>query len=128
MDQGDVALLIFAAVTVGMLGQGWVEFLEHKQRKQAMEVIKAAIEAGREPPAEMYELLRGGSILQTTKKAPWTEVVVFASLAVGFLLAFALMPSAETGEPRMPFLVIGVTMAAASLGCLALALFRRDKR
>jgi len=127
MDQGDVALLIFAAVSVGVLSQGWVEYLEHKQRKQAMDVIKASIEAGREPPAEMYAMLRTSSS-EMMKKPPWTEVIVFASLAVGFLLAFALMPSTETGEPRMPFLVIGITMAATSLGCLALALFRRDKR
>ncbi|GAM99725.1 hypothetical protein U91I_03380 [alpha proteobacterium U9-1i] len=130
MDQFGIAFFIFAAVVVGMVGQGWVSLLEHHQRKQAMDVIKTAIEAGREPPAEIYEILRKSSS-DLNNKPPWTEVVVFTALGIGFLLAYGVMPSAETGEPRMPFLVIGVTMVASAIGCLLLALFRpgrnRDK-
>lgn len=127
MDQADVALLIFAAVTVGVFGQGWLEFLEHQQRKQAMEIIKTALQAGRDAPPEVYEILRRPPA-DMMRKPPWTEALVFGALAFGFLLAYFVMPSADTGEPRMPFLVIGLTMGVTSLGCVALALFRRDKR
>jgi hypothetical protein len=77
-----------------------------------------AIEHGKEPPAIVYqEVARGGG-----RNAPWTEVVVFTSLAVGFWIAFA---NAAGDERRATaFLVVAATMSVGALGCLLLALLR----
>jgi len=111
-----VAFFIFAAVTISMVGAGWSQWLEHKRRSQAMDVIKAAIEAGKEPPAIVYE-----QIQKTNQaKAPWSEVVVFTALGFGFWIAF----SQADGDSRTAFLVVASTMTVTALGCLALAIMR----
>lgn len=109
-------LLIFGAIAVGMIAQGWVSFLEHQRRRATLDVIKAAIQAGREPPPELYALLRKDSV----PRAPWGEAFVFGVLAIGFWLAFALLAD----ERRMAFLVIAITMTVTSLGSLAFAILR----
>ncbi len=114
-----VALFIFGAVTVAMIGAGWSQLLEHHRRKQAMDVIKAAIEAGREAPPIVYEqLAKAGQ-----SKPPWGEVVVFSGLGFGFWIAFA---NAD-GDDRTAFLVVAATMTVTALGCLALAIMRPDR-
>ena len=117
MEKWAVALLIFAAVTVAMIAQGWVSFLEHQRRRQAMDVIKAAIEAGKEAPPIVYEQLRK----EDEPKSPWTEVIVFTALSAGFWFAF----SQSEGNQRTAFLVIAATMTVAAIGCLVLGLIRR---
>lgn len=116
MEDWMVALLIFGAIAVSMLGAGWSQYLEHQRRKQAMEVIKAAIEAGKEAPPIVYEQLAKS----TQAKAPWGEVVVFTALGFGFWIAFA---NAD-GEQRTAFMVVAATMTVTALGCLALAIMR----
>ncbi|MGD9965740.1 MAG: hypothetical protein AB7T59_04420 [Hyphomonadaceae bacterium] len=115
MDEWTVIFVVFGAVTLGMIGAGWAQLLEHHRRKQALEVIKSAIEAGKEPPRELYAL-----ISKADAKAPWGEVVVFTALSFGFWIAFA---QAEGGE-RTAFLVVAATMTITALGCLGLALLR----
>ncbi|MDZ4691365.1 hypothetical protein [Terricaulis sp.] len=109
-----VALFIFGAVAISMLGAGWSQWLEHKRRAQAMDIIKAALEAGREPPPILYEQLGKTN----TSKPPWSEFVVFTALGFGFWIAYA------TADPdrQTAFLVIASTMTVTALGCLALAL------
>ena len=119
MENWMVALFIAVAVTIGMIGQGWVSWLEHKRRSQTLDVIKTALQAGREPPPLLYEQLRQAD----RAKPPWSEVVVFGALGFGFWIAFA---NAE-GEHRTAFLVIAATMTLTSLGCLGLALMRPDR-
>lgn len=121
MDEWLVALFIFGAITVAMVGQGWISLLEHQRRKQAMDVIKAAIEAGKEPPPVIYDQLGDSGL---TGKPPWTEVVIFTALGFGFWVAYA---TAEEGD-RTAFLVVASTMTVTALGCLALALFRPGAR
>lgn len=123
MEQWMIALLIVVAVTVGMIGQGWVSLLEHQRRKQAMELIKVSLEAGKEPPQQLYDMLdpKGG----VTGQPPWIEVVLFSALSVGFWLAYATMVDSSQREA---FLVIAATMTVTALGCLALALFRPGRR
>lgn len=116
MENTTIMLFIFGAVAIGMIGQGWVSLLEHQRRRQTLDVIKAALQAGKEPPAELYGLLKNDS----AQRAPWGEAFVFGVLAVGFWLAFALMG----GERRMAFLVIAATMTVTSLGSAAFALMR----
>lgn len=118
-----VALFIFAAVAVGMGAQAWVSWLEHQRRSKALDIIKAAIETGREAPPQVYEQLESVNRREAAK--PWSEVVVFAALALGFWLAFGLAPE---NENRTAFFVIAATMSATSLGALAIALFRSRPR
>ncbi|MGD9816057.1 MAG: hypothetical protein AB7Q23_13050 [Hyphomonadaceae bacterium] len=120
MEEWMVALLIFGAVTVAIIGQGFLSLLEHQRRKQAMDVIKAAIEAGREPPQILYD-----QIGRTNEsKPPWSEVVVFTALGFGFWIAYAN----AAPEDKTPFLVVASTMTVTALGCLALALMRPGRR
>ena len=115
-DDWMVALFIFGAVTVAMIGAGWAQLLEHQRRKQAMDVIKAAMEAGREPPQIIYDqLAKAGQ-----PKQPWGEVVVFSALGFGFWIAF----SQAEGDERTAFMVVAATMTFTALGCLALAIMR----
>lgn len=119
MENWMVALFIFAAVVVAMLGAGWSQLLEHKRRSQAMDLIKTAIEAGREPPAIVYEQISKAE----QGKAPWSEVVIFTALGFGFWVAYANAPP----DDRMPYLVVAATMTMTALGCLALALTRHGR-
>ena len=119
MENWMVALLIAGAVVLGMIGQAWVSMLEHSRRSQVLDVIKAVLTAGKEPPPLLYEQLRQADRV----KPPWSEVVVFGALSFGFWIAFA---TAE-GAPRTAFLVVAMTMTATSLGCLGLALLRPDR-
>jgi hypothetical protein len=122
MEQWIVALLILAAITVAMIGQGWVSFLEHHRRKQAMDVIKAAIEAGKDVPQEIYDQLNVAT--GPTGQEPWTEVVIFTALSVGFAVGFAT----SDGERQMAFLAITAAMMVTAVGCLILALMRRSAK
>lgn len=117
MENWTVAVFIFGAVLVAMIGQGWASLLEHQRRKQALDVIKTVLASGREPPQQLYDLLREAQ----TPKAPWSEVVIFSALSIGFWIAFAY----SDGDRRVAFLVVAATMTFTALACLGLALFRR---
>lgn len=119
MDQWMIIFVIFAAVTLAMIGQGWASMLEHQRRKQALDLIKAAYEAGKEPPAQLYAMIGA-----PYAKAPWAEVVVFTALSFGFWIAFAQ----SDGDARTAFLVVAATMTVTALGCLGLALMRPPAR
>ncbi len=115
-DNWMVALFIFGAVAISMLGAGWAQWLEHKRRSQAMDVIKAALEAGKEPPPIVYQQINKSN----SSKPPWSEVVIFTALGFGFWIAFA---NAE-GDSKTAFMVVASTMTVTALGCLALAIMR----
>lgn len=118
IEKWVVAAFIFGAVAVAMIGAAWAQWLEHQRRSQAMDVIKAAIEAGREPPAIVYEQIKKAG--QT--KPPWGEVVVFSGLGFGFWTAYAN----AAPDDKIQFLVVAATMTVTALGCLALAIMRPD--
>jgi hypothetical protein len=119
MEDWVVAAFIFGAVAIGMLGAGWGQWLEHKRRSQAMEVVKIALEAGKEPPPIVYEQINKSG----QSKPPWGEVVVFSALGFGFWIAYAN----AAPDDKIPFLVIAATMTVTALGCLALAIMRPDR-
>lgn len=129
MEKWLVALFVTGVVAIAMIGQGWVSWLEHKRRSKAMDVIQAALEAGREVPPQLYDQLSGGadsgmgatSGLGFSGKSPWSEVAVFAALSVAFWIAFAF----SEGQQRVAFLVVAATMSVTGLGYLAYALFAR---
>ena len=116
LSQGAVAALILVAITIGMMGQAFVSLLEHNRRKMALEVIKAALEAGKDPPPQLYEQLSKAD----EGKAPWTEVVLFTALSVGFWIA----ATQSADEKHMAFMVVAATMTVAALGCLVMAILR----
>jgi len=116
MENWMVAAFIFATVSIGMLSAGWGQWLEHKRRSQAMDVIKAALEAGKEPPSILYEQINKAGQL----KQPWGEVVVFTALGFGFWIAYA----DAAAEEKVPYLVVAATMTVTALGCLVIALMR----
>ncbi|MFT3727404.1 MAG: hypothetical protein QM759_06255 [Terricaulis sp.] len=111
-----VASLIFAAVAIAMAGQAWASWLEHKQRMRTLDVIKAAVDAGREPPAALY-----AEIHRKKAEPPWTEFVVFAALSFGFWLAYAILHNTV-------FMVVAASMTVTALGCLWLALAQPGAR
>lgn len=110
-----ILVCVLTAVLTAAAGVAWGQFLEHRRRVAAMEVVKAALTAGREPPQQILdELTRAGQ-----RKAPWTEVVVFTALAFGFWIAFF---RAGGGDEQTAFLVVAATMSVTAFGCLMLAL------
>jgi hypothetical protein len=114
-----IMVFVFGAVAFAMIGQGWVSYLEHQRRRQTLDVIKAALQAGKEPPPELYALLKK----ESAPRAPWGEAFVFGVLALGFWLAFAFLGD----ERRMSFLVIAATMTVTSLGSLAVAMLKPNR-
>ena len=81
--------------------------------------LKAALEAGKEPPAIVYEQVDKAG----RSKPPWSEVVVFSALGFGFWIAYAN----AAPDDKTPFLVVAATMTVTALGCLALAIMRPDR-
>lgn len=132
MERELVVFFILFAVTIGVGAQAWTSWLEHKRRTRALDVIKAAIEAGREPPQQLYDQLSGDSGPYNSlglSKRPWAESVIFAAVAMGFWVAFMN----ASGEDQEKFLLVATIMSVSALGCLALAAFppgqrRDDKR
>lgn len=116
MNSALVVGVVFGAVILAMLGQGWLSWLEHKRRSQAMDLVKSALESGREIPPEVSAQLGKAD----AGRQPWSEVVVFTALSFGFWMAYA---QAE-GDQRTAFLVVAATMTVTAFGCLGLALMR----
>lgn len=116
MENWQSALVVFGAVALGMIGQGWASMLEHQRRRQMLDLIKTYVQAGRDPPAELYAQLQDSA----GKKAPWNEAVLFGALGFGFWLAFANADDAK----RAAYLIIAATMTLTSAACIALALMR----
>ncbi|HRO04694.1 MAG TPA: DUF6249 domain-containing protein [Terricaulis sp.] len=121
MDRWEVAALILAAIVVGMGSQAWVSWLDHQRRSKALDVIKAAIEAGREPPKQIYEQLEVNAYASMGfSKRPWAEAVVFGAVGAGFWIMFAM---SEPGDGREKMMLVAALMSAFSVGCVALAVF-----
>lgn len=125
MERWMVAAFIFAAVSIGVIAQAWVSWLDHQRRSKALDVIKAAMEAGREPPQQVYDMLEHNEYASMGfSRRPWAEAVIFAAVAIGFWVAYGV----ETGDSRGKYLFIAAFMSAASVGCAALALFNSGRR
>jgi len=119
LNSWQMALFILGIAAVAMLGAGWSQYLEHQRRKQAMDIIKAALEAGKEAPPIVYDqIAKAGE-----SKPPWGEVVVFTALSFAFWIAYSQAPD---GENRA-YLIVASTMTVTAIGCLALAIMRPDR-
>ena len=121
MDRWEVALLIVIGVAIGMGAQAWSSWLDHQRRTKTLDVIKASLEAGREPPRELYAQLEQNAYAGAgLSKRPWAEAVIFGAVGVGFWIMFAL---ADPSDQRDKFLFVAAIMSAFAIGCVALAIF-----
>ena len=110
-----ILVIVVTALVTASMAAAWGQMLEARRRGSAMEVIKAAIAAGKEPPREVLdELARAGQ-----RRPPWTEVIAFTALAVGFWVAFNRV--GDEGS-QTAFLVVACTMTVTALGLFVLAL------
>lgn len=110
-----ILVIVLTAVLTAAGGAAWGQWLEHRRRVAAMEVIKAAMVAGKEPPREVLdEIGRAGQ-----REAPWSAVIAFTALAFGFWIAWG-----RTGgsDESTAFLVVAVTMTVTAGGLLIQAL------
>lgn len=117
MDTWMMALVVFTAVAIASGGAAWGSWLEHQRRMRALDVIKAAIDAGREPPAILYDQISDAK----KPSAAWVEFVVFAALSFSFWLSYALLHMTV-------FMIIAASMTVTAIGCLWLALARPGAR
>lgn len=122
-----VAAFIFLAVSVGVIAQAWVSWLEHKRRTKALDVIKAAIEAGREPPPQVYQQLESDPMAglgMSLSEKPWGEGLLFAALGAAFWIAVV------AGDPsdRNKYMLVAGVMSASAVFCFGLAAFRSQRK
>lgn len=89
----------------------------HLKAQRAMDVIKACIEQGKEPPAEVLEILhsddrkpRGGR-----HERGWISVFVFGAIAAG-LVMFAFLPGERDLQQTAVFLFAAFIMMGLCIG------------
>ena len=116
-----VLVIVLTAVLTAAGGAAWGQWLEHRRRVAAMDVIKAALAAGKEAPREVLdEIARAGQ-----REAPWSAVIAFTALALGFWVAWGRTGG---GDASTAFLVVAVTMTVTAGGLLILALMSPGRR
>ena len=110
-----ILVIVLTAVLTAAGGAAWGQWLDHRRRVAVMEVIKAAMAAGKEPPREVLdEIVRAGQ-----REAPWSAVIAFTALAFGFWIAWGRTGG---GDESTAFLVVAVTMTVTAAGLLMLSL------
>jgi hypothetical protein len=119
-------MIVGIVITVAVLCAAAVMMLEQVERtkrsNKALEVIKTALEQGKEPAPELYRALEPACPEKTDQR--WSNVIVFSALAVGFgAAAFAAYP--EGGGRFQAFAIIGAAMTVTAIGSLLYALFAK---
>jgi hypothetical protein len=111
-------------------------WLTYRRSSQAMEVLKAYVASGREPPAEIIAALhvappasRGWpprSVDRLDPVASWSAVIPFYAIGAAFAVAAFLIGARDV---RLVFVVLAVAFGISSLGLTALLLVRsrRDR-
>lgn len=119
-----IIIIVFGAVVVAGIGQGWSQYLEHRKRALILEAIKEAYRAGREPDQRLFDQLSDAERYER-EGGPWRNVIVFGALA----LAFGAAAYFNQEGPRHAFVVVAIAMGATALGSAALAVAsRRDAK
>lgn len=114
MGEIYLGVVVFGAVMLATAAVGWSQWLDHRRRMKALDVIKTALERGAEPPALVYaELTKSGAA-----RPPWAEVVIFTALAVSFWVAYWQIG----GDEAKRFMIIATAFSVTAVGCLVLAL------
>ncbi|NWG53910.1 MAG: hypothetical protein HXY28_09340 [Hydrogenophilaceae bacterium] len=108
---------VFGGVLVAMGSVAWAQWLDHRRRMKALDVIKAALERGMEAPAPVYAELSKDA----AKRPPWSEVIIFTALGVAFWVAYFRIG----GDSADRYAVIATAFTVTALGCLVVALLPR---
>ena len=118
-------LLFPLAWAIGQLAQNW---MRHARAKEAISVLKAYADQGKEPPAELIAILQQPEQPHTHRHKRygyygWVSVFLFGALAAGFIF-LARMPFQEM-EGRSPMLYfVAIVMAGLAIGNLVAMLAR----
>ncbi len=100
-------------------------WLQHRTRREALDVVRAYAAQGRDPPAEVLKILEvrpdAGFPRRDRTIGLWHRVVIFASISIGFgVLAY----SNPAGSDARGTFFIAVLMGVMALGHLAIALLK----
>lgn len=126
MDRAEVIFIVLALVLLASGMQAWTSWLEHQRRTKALDVMKAAYEAGREPPPELFEQVEAEPYAMLgLSKRPWGEAIVFGGVGVGFWIAYA---TGAGDDRQQSFLIVAALMTIFAIVCAALAFFRPGQR
>jgi hypothetical protein len=110
---------------IGQLAKSW---MRHARAKEAISVLKAYAEQGKEPPAELIAILQQPEQHdrhhdKRKSHYGWVSVFLFGALATGFIV-LARMPFQEI-EGRSPMLYfVAIVMAGLAIGNLVAMLAR----
>lgn len=120
-------LLFPLAWAVGELAKSW---MQHSRVKEAISVLKAYAEQGKEPPPELIAILQRREQEAHRRRSyghyGWVPVFLFGALAVGFVM-LSWMPFQEI-QGRSPILIfVAIVMAGLSVGNLVAMLARRKQ-
>ncbi len=126
MDRLEIVLLVVGLVLLAAAQQTWTSWLEHQRRTKALDVIKAAYEAGRDPPRELFEEFEAEPYAMFgLSKRPWAEAIVFGAVGGAFWIAYAM----GAGDDRQQtFLLVAALMTLFAIVCAVLAFFRPGQR
>ena len=117
----------------GMAMGFWGMLSNERRQRSMMEVMKSYVEQGKEPPAEMMRMMNqnsdesgfggfaGSATSNKTSDRAWS-FIVFAALAAGAAVAYALNPGEDWA---WVFLTACVVMAVMAVGALGLLVFSR---
>jgi hypothetical protein len=128
MERWAIALLIAVTVSIGVLGQAWVSWLDHRRRVKAMELIRAELDAGRAPAPQLYDQIGtedGSTPFSKPSAPPIVELIVCAALAVGFWTAHFARPDDSEGPA---FIAVAAAMTVAAFACLVMVVLRSRRR
>jgi hypothetical protein len=121
-----VTIAIALAAFVGLALMGWGMWLEHRQERRVLDIVAAAIEAGREPPAELLARLAGPGGAEATgprRRALQRLTILFLVVAAAcFVASWAATEAAR----EQALLLAAAILGLAGVGlALVLAFGRR---
>ncbi|HJT43620.1 MAG TPA: hypothetical protein VJ750_08975 [Rhizomicrobium sp.] len=111
-----------------MVSESMQLWSRHLKAQRAMDVIKACVEQGKEPPAEILQILQSSERKRRERHEQgygWISVFLFAAIAAG-LVMFAFLPGERDLQETAAFLFAAFVMIGLSVGN-ALVMFNRQR-
>lgn len=106
-------------MTMGLIGM----FQTEKRAQSAIDLIKTYADQGKDPPPELLQLaVRENEGTSEGKNSQAWTFVVFAALAAGFAVGYAMV---QHESYAFAFLIVTVVMAVLAVGSLAILIFGR---
>jgi VIT1/CCC1 family predicted Fe2+/Mn2+ transporter len=116
MEVWMATVFVLAAVAVGVFGQAWGSWLEHRRRLRAMDLIEKELSAGRQPPLELYgQLNEKRSIV----RSPWASAIATILVGLAGILWLAYYSAGGGHTSRI------IAVAAVAILALVVTLFNR---